>query len=205
MNLNSLFKKQQELDKHIVKEKGLEGQELLDKKILALQVELGELANEWRGFKFWSENQKPRTDYCHNCNGKGEYTATVNNLSMTGDCDECRGKGRHFKNPLLEEYVDCLHFILSIGNESENKIKENFIHKKKMPNILDQFMWTNKKIVEMYQDYRDEDVNTTAYHFTHVFSAIWGLGEMLGFTWEQIEQAYFDKNKVNHARQLNGY
>lgn len=26
-----------------------------------------------------------------------------------------------------------------------------------------------------------------------------------GFTWEQIEAAYFKKNQINHARQENGY
>nr|QRZ17780.1 dUTP diphosphatase [Virgibacillus sp. AGTR] len=56
MNLNKLFPIQKELDTRIEREKGLEGQNLLDKKILALQVELGELANEWRGFKFWSKD-----------------------------------------------------------------------------------------------------------------------------------------------------
>ncbi|GAA0415215.1 hypothetical protein GCM10008934_02680 [Virgibacillus salarius] len=47
MNLDKLFPIQKELDTRIEREKGLEGQDLLDKKILALQVELGELANEW--------------------------------------------------------------------------------------------------------------------------------------------------------------
>ena len=209
MNLQPLFDMQRELDAKILLKKGLSGQDLLGKKILALQVELGELANEWRGFKFWSENQEPRTygfyddKDCEYCNGTGTIRE---HPSDTGyGCPDCERSGFMHYNPLLEEYVDCLHFILSIGNESENKIKENFIHKKKMPNILDQFMWTNKKIVEMYQDYRDEDVNTTAYHFTHVFSAIWGLGEMLGFTWEEIEQSYYEKNKINHERQNNGY
>ncbi len=57
MNWELLFQSQKQLDDHIEKEKGLQGQDLLDKKILALQVELGELANEWRWFKFWSNNQ----------------------------------------------------------------------------------------------------------------------------------------------------
>jgi len=39
MDLTKLFKAQKELDERIVKEKGLEGQDLLDKKILALQVD----------------------------------------------------------------------------------------------------------------------------------------------------------------------
>lgn len=39
MNLEKLFATQKKLDERIVKEKGLQGQDLLDKKILALQVE----------------------------------------------------------------------------------------------------------------------------------------------------------------------
>jgi dimeric dUTPase (all-alpha-NTP-PPase superfamily) len=31
------------------------------------------------------------------------------------------------------------------------------------------------------------------------------LGEFLGFTGEEIEQAYFAKNKINHVRQETGY
>ena len=57
MNLLPYFKAQKKLDDHIIQEKGLQGQDLLDKKILALQVELGELCQEWRGFKFWSEDR----------------------------------------------------------------------------------------------------------------------------------------------------
>ena len=41
MNLQPLFETQAKLDKRIVEKKGLQGQDLLDKKILALQVELG--------------------------------------------------------------------------------------------------------------------------------------------------------------------
>lgn len=32
-----------------------------------------------------------------------------------------------------------------------------------------------------------------------------GLGLCLGFTWEQIVEAYKEKNEVNHERQENGY
>jgi dimeric dUTPase (all-alpha-NTP-PPase superfamily) len=38
-----------------------------------------------------------------------------------------------------------------------------------------------------------------------LFAAYLNLGEMLGFTEEQIEQAYFEKNKINHQRQEVGY
>ena len=60
MNLTKLYEMQKLLDQRIVEQHGLEGQDLLPQKILALQVELGECANEWRGFKFWSKDRKPR-------------------------------------------------------------------------------------------------------------------------------------------------
>jgi dimeric dUTPase (all-alpha-NTP-PPase superfamily) len=54
MNLNNLFQIQKELDQKIVDKHGLHGEDLLPNLILALQVELGELANETRCFKHWS-------------------------------------------------------------------------------------------------------------------------------------------------------
>src|SRR5690625_439798 len=106
MNLEKLFQAQKELDDRIIKEKGLQGQDLLDKKILALLVELGELAQNWRGFKIWSEDQEPR-NYCMAC-----------------EIPEVEAHDCH--NPLLEEYVDCLHFILSIGLEMDFEPEENY-------------------------------------------------------------------------------
>src|SRR5690606_9719609 len=98
MNLTKFFNLQRQLDEHILDEHPeLKGQDNLDWKILALQVELGECANEWRGFKKWSNDQEPRT------------RKLVNGDIMKGEYE--------YSNPLLEEYVDCLHFILSIGLE----------------------------------------------------------------------------------------
>lgn len=54
MNLTKLFEMQRELDTRIEKLHNLESSELFSKKTLALLVELGELANETRCFKFWS-------------------------------------------------------------------------------------------------------------------------------------------------------
>lgn len=60
MNLTKLFEMQRTLDERIVKEKGMEGQDLLPNTVLALQIELAEMINEWRGFKHWSSDQEPR-------------------------------------------------------------------------------------------------------------------------------------------------
>ena len=49
----------------------------------------------------------------------------------------------------------------------------------------------------------NEDIKEL-YH--ELFECFVGLGEIdLGFTWEQIETAYLDKNKINHERQENKY
>jgi len=186
MNLQPLFETQKKLDKRIIKEKGLEGVDLLDKKILALQVELGELANEWRGFKFWSEDREPRYNtveiYVHGYDGPGTNTRA--------SIEEYQAQ------PILEEYVDCLHFILSIGNECQ--FDGDFYYTSHKDSVLEQFNYLFNKIGDFYL-YR------TTGNYTSVFNYFLALGDFLGFTWEQIEQAYYDKNKVNHERQANGY
>lgn len=182
MSIKRLFEMQKILDDKIVKGKGLEGVDLLDKKILALQVELGELANEWRGFKFWSEDQEPRT-------------VIYKNIAMK----------KVKKNPLLEEYVDCLHFILSIGNEwsLSDMIFEDFKHR--ADNITKQFNYVFYTVMSIDERIVCSDYDDIEECFGYLFSGFAELGEMLGFTWQQIEQAYYDKNKVNHERQNNGY
>src|SRR5690625_2274047 len=204
MNLEKLFKAQKELDDRIVEGKGLQGKDLLDKKILALQVELGELANNWRGFKFWSEHQKPITEVpCFECDGRGGYMGYVNNpmpehtLVKCGDCDGT-GKGG---NPLLEEYVDCLHFILSIGNDLRINEHQNFCGTG-TKNAITLFLEINRYVSELWLK-RHEKEKSVKWLF--VLANFISLGEQLGFTWEQIEQAYFEKNKVNHQRQTDGY
>ena len=79
MNVSHLFAIQKVLDDRILAEHGLEGSDLFVKKIIALHVELGELANETRSFKYWSK------------------------------------KGPSPREIILEEFVDVLHFTLSLG------------------------------------------------------------------------------------------
>src|SRR5690625_2713894 len=106
MNWTKLFEAQDKLDKHIEKQKGLQGKDLLNKKILAFVAEFGELLNEWRGFKFWSEDQKANTEvmYCLNCEKAFEAKNYV--CGCYGDYEVAPFTTI---NPLLEEYVDGLH------------------------------------------------------------------------------------------------
>lgn len=191
MNLEKLFQMQKALDAKIIKEKGLEGQDLLPNTILALQVELGELANEWRGFKHWSNDREPRTK-------KLRVKSWGTGIGGTNESEEY--------NPLLEEYVDCLHFVLSIGLQKEFDYNNfEYLHELN----IDLFH-NSQGIIEQFNDvfgaiyeFKEKDENVELYE--DIFLCLIALGEMLGFTWEQVEQAYMDKNAVNHERQANGY
>ncbi|ADP32468.1 dUTP diphosphatase [Bacillus atrophaeus] len=184
MNLQKMFEMQKVLDDRIIKEKGLEGQELLPNLILALQVELAECANEWRGFKHWSNDRGPRTTHPLEVSPNGVF--------------------RKGGNPLLEEYVDCLHFILSIGNRigysHENLGKWTDL------TIVNQFNHLFGYASDLYkainEDWFEEQLFDT---YDEFFAGFIGLGKMLGFTPEQIEAAYMEKNAVNHQRQQEGY
>src|SRR5699024_6484098 len=106
MNLEKLFKMQKELDERILDRfPELRNEDLLDKKILALQVELGELAQKWRGFKFWSKNQEPCTELstgiCTNCAGTGNQFYDDYKMERDEDCHVCGGDGEMSKNPML--------------------------------------------------------------------------------------------------------
>ena len=191
MNLNKLFKTQAELDKKIVEEKGLQGQDLLDKKILALQVELGELANEHRGFKFWSEDREPRTGIlieCEKCGGSGR--------DYYGYCGNCHGGYVGKTNPLLEEYVDCLHFILSIGNDLEFVVSNTEVMRQE--SITD-------ALLDLFELVSTLSWNIDSDNYSVLLARFIELGEKLGFTWEQVVDAYYKKNEINHERQENGY
>jgi dimeric dUTPase (all-alpha-NTP-PPase superfamily) len=188
LNIAKLFEMQRVLDDHILDQHPeLKGQNNLDWKVLALLVELGECANEWRGFKKWSKDQEPRTEkHCEKCNGDGWYHDDfLGNVTC-----------KNHKNPLLEEYVDCLHFILSIGLEMEiEKIKVLSLKKETL----------TVQFIHLFNAATILKINYSESAYLMFLSAFIGLGELLGFTWEQVEEAYFAKNEINHQRQVSGY
>ncbi|MEC3756049.1 dUTP diphosphatase [Bacillus halotolerans] len=216
MNLQKMFEMQKALDERIIKEKGLEGQDLLPNLILALQVELAECANEWRGFKHWRNNREPRTKiehFCPTCDGTGDENHDINLQYLEeghaaepySKCQDCNGSGKIGEsNPLLEEYVDCLHFILSIGNRigyaHENLGKWTDFTIVNQFNHL--FGYASDLYKAIHEDWFEEKLFDT---YDEFFAGFIGLGKMFGLTHEQIEAAYMEKNAVNHQRQQEGY
>ncbi|WP_342505657.1 dUTP diphosphatase [Sporosarcina sp. FSL K6-2383] len=188
MNLEKLFEMQKMLDRKIHERfPELDGQNNMDWKILALLTEIGECANEWRGFKMWSEDREPRAKaYSHH----EEKRYEGGGFSSIAKYD---------RNPLLEEYVDSLHFILSIGLElGQEKYVENINHY-----IYEEPYMTND--VTLQFNYVFSLATKVRKQYKPLFSCFVALGEMLGFTWEEIESAYSAKNEINHARQDTNY
>lgn len=57
INIEDLYKKQADLDAYIAKNHNVTYETTFPKRLLALLVELGELANETRVFKYWSNKK----------------------------------------------------------------------------------------------------------------------------------------------------
>ena len=161
MNLDELFRLQMELDKKIVEQHALENRSLVSEKILALQVEIGELANETRCFKYWS-TKKPSD-----------------------------------KNVILEEYVDCIHFLLSIGIEFNftDISVDAFVSDSR---LTDQF-------INIYIDLNDFIICSSKDHYSTLFEDFLSLGLSIGLSEEDILDYYHRKNNINHERQASGY
>ncbi|WP_088005625.1 dUTP diphosphatase [Indiicoccus explosivorum] len=193
MNLKKLYEKQAELDAEIEKQhpnQNGEDRESMD--FLALYAELGELLNEWRGFKYWSDDRGPRI------------------LKKTPDMktfDETEGRVADWivTNPLLEEYADCLHAILTLGNrfgvadfEVPELLAQEYDTASIVAKFLDLFYFVGEIEAHPFESERQKWYRELIVNFVE-------LGKMLSFTWEEVEAAYLQKNKANHDRQANGY
>ncbi|MBY3623785.1 dUTPase [Acinetobacter sp. CUI P1] len=209
--LEQMYEMQKVLDARIIREKGLEGKDLLPNTVLALQVEIGELANEWRGFKHWSDRQEPKYGYsakidCDRCSGKGFWFD-----GGRVHCGKCGTSGKVL-NPLLEEYVDCLHFFLSIARQLDLPTDDLYVwedHLEEQTALLFTDLLHHVGLIVGDRLLVNKPKDVPAWQRDHLRSALfifYGLGEQrLGFTFEQIAEAYCAKNQVNHDRQSNGY
>ncbi|KYD12417.1 dUTP diphosphatase [Saccharococcus caldoxylosilyticus] len=199
MNLQKLFELQRQLDEHIEREHPRqEGEDRLAKKILALFVELGELANEHRGFKYWSNDQEPRTGGECSCDD-GYIDVYMGHGVVEQDiCPRCEGIGE-LPNTLIEEYVDALHFILSIGLDIAEPDIVNLRDVDGKENIIEQFIEVFDRVRGLY--FFEYDI----FEYESLLAQFIKLGEMLGFSWDEVEEAYLRKNRENHQRQESGY
>jgi len=163
MNTITLFKMQKALDRHIESQHKLEEEDLFDRKVLALLVEIGELANETRCFKFWSVKPPSQTEI------------------------------------ILEEFVDGVHFILSLGIECGYDNLETI--SQSQSDELD----TTKQFLAIYNSVQKFRNSRRKEDYEQLFQSYLKLAQLLGLNEDQIEQAYIKKNEVNYERQRQGY
>lgn len=163
MELQKIFTMQKGLDSYIEKKHGLEKEDLFDKKVLALLVELGELANETRCFKFWSIKSPPPREV------------------------------------ILEEFVDGVHFIASLGIECGYDNLEVVEGKKGMNRgMTEQFL----RVFQAVETFRTSKEKS---HYVDVWEEYLNLAILLGFSEEEIKNGYVSKNEVNYQRQKDNY
>lgn len=162
MNWDRLYTMQQKLDAYIMDNHDLNDKNVFNEKYLAFLVELGELANETRCFKYWST--KPPSD----------------------------------KHIILAEYVDGIHFLLSLGLETGCRYTEQGAAISEEVNQTEQF----NAVYTAAASFKDAP---TQEKYEHLFSTFLGLGSTLGFTGEDVVRAYFKKNEINYERQNQGY
>ena len=95
----------------------------------------------------------------------------------------------------LTEYVDGIHFLLSYGNSIDYDFSQ---FEYKAPNVPDQ----RDLILGLFSMFA-----TLPYigQLEKVLNHFLLLAEKLNFTFEEIEQEYYAKNKINHERQENAY
>ncbi|SET44107.1 Dimeric dUTPase, all-alpha-NTP-PPase (MazG) superfamily [Oceanobacillus limi] len=161
MDWSSLFSMQKKLDSYIEANHGLKEKNVFDDKYLALLVELGELANETRCFKFWS--LKPSSSH----------------------------------DTILEEYVDGIHFILSLGIEKELQF-DTTIDEAPSISLTQQF----NKVFQLCVLFKTTPSKES---YEQLFKSYLELGQLLGFSEKDIQNAYFRKNEINYERQNQGY
>lgn len=161
MDWSNLFTMQQKLDEYIQKKQSLEGEDLFEQKVLALIVELSELANETRSFKFWSTNQ---------------------NID---------------KKKILEEYVDGIHFLLSLG------LEKGFTYRGEKKDTLENSI--NHQFILLYELIIHFKHSPTEESYKRLFSHYLHLGKFLHITEDALVKAYIEKNEVNFKRQDEGY
>lgn len=166
LNFKELHAAQSHFDTYIMEKRGLDSMSLKQERYLALLVEIGELANSIRFFKFWSDNQE------------------IN------------------RSEALEEYADCMKFLLSLGNMHGYSTNLDVTVMKIQINL-------EGTLTELFIDLFNVIVNFRNTPSPLKYLQAWGylltIAERIDFTNEDIVNAFYKKDKINYKRQESGY
>jgi dimeric dUTPase (all-alpha-NTP-PPase superfamily) len=130
------------------------------KRILALMVEIAELANETRSFKYWSV------------------------------------RGANARSELLEEFIDTIHFTLSLGLD----LNQHSAIVEASPDAD-----LNQLFIDWMQACCTLEHTFDAQHYQALLTYVPRIAATLGFSEAEILASYVAKNEKNHQRQNEAY
>lgn len=203
MNFKKLQTMQLELDNSILSAKPqMTAEERFNKTLVALSVEVSEVANCAEHFKFWKDNKGKIDDKRFKFYGLKRINETNpkprkmidNNNSDVITVEQA------YKLTLVEEASDCLHFILSLANQLKVDIGLNFDKNNTLTlkTNEDYYLFILNRIHLLKVRRWEDDLRITLYSFL-------GYIENLGITTRELEQAYYEKNEENYRRLREGY
>lgn len=118
---------------------------------------------------------------------------------------ECANESRVFKfwsnkgidrEALKEEYVDVIHFLISIANELGY---EKHVYKDIPIMDLNRLFNGISNMITMIPTNKEKE------HLSKLFNHVIKLGYQLDFTESDVIEAYHSKHEENYERQANGY
>lgn len=204
MNFKKLQAMQAKLDEAILADKApMTAEERFNKTLVALSVEIAEVANCAEHFKFWKDN-RGKTD-----EGRFRLESELMDISL-GDKDKLIDLRNNLKEvsseqahrlTLIEECSDALHFILSLANQVDfeiNGIGTHFETVDDVDSLEKNFLFLNHVIgLGEFKHFHSDLEMIIDVFFIYI--------NQLGITPKELEQAYYDKNKINYERLENGY
>ena len=202
MNFKKLQAMQAKLDEAILADKApMTAEERFNKTLVALSVEIAEVANCAEHFKFWKDNKgKADSDRF----GENYYFAN-DELVFTDYIEEKTGVRYDFKQAhrltLIEECSDALHFILSLANQGDFEINGIGTHFK----VADDTDSLEENVIFLNQLIGLADLKRFHSDLEMIIDVFFIYINQLGITEQELEQAYYDKNKINYERLENGY
>ena len=99
---------------------------------------------------------------------------------------------------ILEEYVDSIHFLLSLGIEKDLNMLKEWPDPLLEEDLTTVFLKTNQSILEFLEKH---SMST----YQRVCSCYGNIADILGFSYEEVLDAYVAKNQKNYDRQKDGY
>ena len=199
MNFEKLQAMQKELDNAILSEKAeMTVEERFNKTLVALSVEVSEIANCSEHFKFWKDN-KGKVDEKRFYECKSPFSSDIYYFDRLGNNNEKLTRQQAHKLTLVEECSDALHFILSLANQLDYEIERIGIHFSKEDDD------SSKEENLLFLNYSIGNLGESEVNLEMLIDVFFIYISQLGITAEELEQAYYDKNEINYKRLSEGY